>query len=400
MTQYVTLEALRAIGASKIRADVCLPHIQAACNLYDINTPARVAAFLAQIGHESGGLTYTTEIWGPTPAQQTYEGRKGLGNTQPGDGERFKGHGFIQTTGRYNHAQVRDRLRKKLGDHVPDFEAEPEKLAELEWAALSAADYWDMKSLNDLADADDFEGITRRINGGFNGLADRLDRWSRVKAVIASTEPAPVVERSTVAQDDTSPEPVAEPPLVQLEQTEPEKPMTPFIAAVLPSLIDLVPKLGTIFSSGSEKSERNIKAAQVVVDAAKSAIGAANEQELAEKLQADPLAAETVKRAIEAKWYEVAEVGGGVQAARVADERRQSGPGFWQSGAFWITAMLLPLVYMALYATLFREGASDEIKAMVLGAIFGGLLTGGITAFWFGTSASSQRKTDALASQR
>ena len=120
----------------------------AACGLCEINTPARVAAFLAQVGHESGGFRYTTEIWGPTTAQQRYDGRKDLGNPQPGDGSRFRGHGLIQTTGRYNHARVRDRLRQRLGPDVPDFEAQPELLAADEWAATSAADYWDDKGLN------------------------------------------------------------------------------------------------------------------------------------------------------------------------------------------------------------------------------------------------------------
>ena len=72
----------------------------------------------------------------------------------------------------------------------------------------------------------------------------------------------------------------------------------------------------------------------------------------------------------------------------------------WMLPALWVTFALMPLVYIALYAVLFREGFSDDIRAMVLGAIFGGLLTGGFTAFWFGTSASSQQKTDMLAERR
>ena len=182
MSHLITTATLRAVGANVARAELWLEPMRAAADVYDIYTPERVAAFLAQIGHESAGLKYTTELWGPSPAQRRYEGREDLGNTQPGDGARYKGHGLIQTTGRANHARVRDRLRQRLGDWVPDFEAHPELLATHEWAALSAADYWDDRGLNALADAGEFERITRRINGGLNGQADRLAKWRAVRA--------------------------------------------------------------------------------------------------------------------------------------------------------------------------------------------------------------------------
>jgi putative chitinase len=183
----LTIEQLSyACGANLPRAQLWLPYIERAMDAYEINTPQRIAAFLAQIGHESGGLRFITELWGPTPAQVRYEGREDLGNTEEGDGRRFCGHGLIQTTGRANHARVRDRLRAHFPDlDVPDFEQEPDKLAEPEWAALSAADFWDMKGLNELADAGDFERITRRINGGLNGQPDRLAKWERAREVLA-----------------------------------------------------------------------------------------------------------------------------------------------------------------------------------------------------------------------
>lgn len=165
-----------------------LEPIEAAMAAYGIDTPARQAAFLAQVGHESGGLQYAREIWGPTPTQARYEGRADLGNTQPGDGKRFRGHGLIQVTGRANHAAARDRLRAKFaasGPWVPDFEADPEALALPEWAAMSAADFWNAHGLNALADAGDFEKITRRINGGLNGYADRLARYDQAREVLA-----------------------------------------------------------------------------------------------------------------------------------------------------------------------------------------------------------------------
>lgn len=180
-----------ACGARIDRAQMWLPHICKAMDAYEITTPERAAAFLAQIGHESGGLRYSTELWGPTAAQARYEGRADLGNTEAGDGSKYRGHGLIQTTGRANHARVRDRLRARLGDHVPDFEADPLRLADPEWAAMSAADFWDDKGLNALADAGDFFKVSARINGinrstgQPNGYDDRLARWEAAKAVLA-----------------------------------------------------------------------------------------------------------------------------------------------------------------------------------------------------------------------
>lgn len=172
-----------------------LAAIEAAMVAYDINTPLRQAAFLAQIGHESGGLRYAKEVWGPTAAQLRYEGRADLGNTQPGDGKRYRGHGLIQITGRYNHAAVRDRLRAKFhsdGPWVPDFEADPEALALPEWAALSAADFWYSHNLNKWADAGDFDGVSDIINrgrktakdGDANGYDDRLARYYAARKVL------------------------------------------------------------------------------------------------------------------------------------------------------------------------------------------------------------------------
>lgn len=180
----LTAEQLRAAtGCTAARADHWLPHITKACATFAINTPARLAAFLAQIGHESGRLVYVREIWGPTPAQQRYEGRADLGNTQPGDGKRYMGRGLIQTTGRANYSATRDGLAAYL-PNVPDFEAVPALLERPDLAAMSAAWFWHSRELNTFADLGDFIRITKRINGGTNGLADRLALYEAAKAVL------------------------------------------------------------------------------------------------------------------------------------------------------------------------------------------------------------------------
>jgi putative chitinase len=162
-----------------------------ACDYASINSVARLSAWLGQIGHETLRLRYTAELWGPTRQQVRYEPvtdlSARLGNNQAGDGRRFAGHGCLQTTGRFNHARVRDRLRAKLGSAVPDFEAEPLLLATPTWAAISAADYWIDRKLNAYADDYNHELLTRRINGGLNGYADRLTLTTQARAACILT---------------------------------------------------------------------------------------------------------------------------------------------------------------------------------------------------------------------
>lgn len=173
-------------------------------------------------------------------------------------------------------------------------------------------------------------------------------------------------------------------------------PMAPFVAAVLPSLIDLVPKLGRLFSSGSETSERNIKAAEIVVAAAKEAIGARNEQELLETIKADPSAAAAVRGAIEAQWFKLEEVGGGIVAAREANAAylQPGTQGFWHNPAFWISLLLLLPLYGLIVDVLFvhPDNYSSELRVQFVTALLGVIAL--IGAYWLGTSFSSQRKTE------
>ena len=163
--------------------------INATCDKFQINTPIRQLCFLAQVGHESGSLFFTEEL----ASGAAYEGRKNLGNTQPGDGIRFKGRGLIQITGRANYKAVGDALGIDLiknptllgGKNVN--KCSPDQLKN---AAMSAGWFWNSRKLNDLADKiniskpvdtganlDNFVLITKKINGGTNGLHDRLNRY-------------------------------------------------------------------------------------------------------------------------------------------------------------------------------------------------------------------------------
>jgi putative chitinase len=164
-------------GATQLRAAQWLPHLQVACDRFAINTSRRIAAFLAQIGHESGRLVYTREIWGPTPAQVRYEGRTDLGNSQPGDGKRFMGRGLIQITGRRNYQLASVGLDLDLIAH-------PEMLEQSGAAASSAAWWWANHGLNGYADLGQFDRITKIINGGTNGAADRFALYGAAKQAL------------------------------------------------------------------------------------------------------------------------------------------------------------------------------------------------------------------------
>ena len=171
----VTNEQLQAImpGLPAAKRTLYLPFLQGALTEFGINTPAREAAFAAQVAHESGQFRFMEEIWGPTDAQKRYEPvttlSERLGNTDPGDGKRFKGRGPIQITGRDNYR----RFGGLLG---LDLVASPERASTPEVAFRIAALFWQKNGLNELADAASapaFVQITKRINGGLNGLADR-----------------------------------------------------------------------------------------------------------------------------------------------------------------------------------------------------------------------------------
>lgn len=167
---------MAATGANIINATKFADIIDAVLAEYEINTGKRISAFLAQVGHESGNLRYLREIWGPTDAQDRYEGRKDLGNLQAGDGKRFMGRGLLQTTGRTNYT----KLSNALGI---DFVTKPEDLEVPINALKSACYFWKSNNLNQFADSGDFKTLTKRINGGYNGLAERTALYEKASKI-------------------------------------------------------------------------------------------------------------------------------------------------------------------------------------------------------------------------
>lgn len=172
----------RAMGGSvsMTRYEALLPAVREALTLCGCGSLNRVAMWMAQIGHESAGLKYMEEI----ASGSAYEGRRDLGNIYPGDGVKFKGHGPIQITGRHNHQKVSEwAFGKGLVPTATYFVEHPDLLATDKYGFLGVVWYWTVArpNINSMADAGDLEGVTRAINGGLNGLADRRTRWDRAR---------------------------------------------------------------------------------------------------------------------------------------------------------------------------------------------------------------------------
>jgi putative chitinase len=193
---------MAATGANRENAEKFLPFIQGACKAYDITTPKRVAGFLSQIGHESGGLAMLEEnlnykaetlmrVWPkrfPTLefaqqfarnpqkiANSVYANRMGNGDEASGEGWKYRGRGLKQLTGKDNYRA----FSKAIGT---DFVADPDLLLQPVNAALSAGWFWSANNLNALADNGDVPGMTKRINGGTIGLEQRQALYAKAMA--------------------------------------------------------------------------------------------------------------------------------------------------------------------------------------------------------------------------
>lgn len=359
--------------------------LNATMDEFGINTPKRQAAFLSQLAHESGSLRYVQEI----ASGAAYDNRADLGNTRPDaialaelagttPGRYYKGRGLIQITGFDNYLAC---SRALLRDDA--LVKNPAMLERADLACRSAGWYWDSRRLNASADAGQFETITRKINGGLNGQADRLAHYQRALSVLEGGDSAP-----------TESGPFPEQP------AQGETVVAPFIAAAIPSLIQAAPALIRLFGN-SEQAEKNAKAAEVAVEIAKAVTETPTAEGAVAAMQADPELANTYARAVAAQWYELAGEagGGGIAGARQADQAAMQQGKPWLSPALWVAVLILPLVYLVVAAVMFGEGWTNDIRAMVVSSIIS-LVLGSITGFFLGTSYGSQQKTAMLADRR
>lgn len=166
-------QVIRIMPAAKGRVDSFLVFINRYAPEFGITTSLRMAHYLAQVAHESAELKYTKEL----ASGAEYEGRKDLGNTSRGDGVKYKGRGLIQLTGKANYKAYKEYCGF-------DVVAKPELLEQPLGATRSSMWYWQTHGLNALADKDDVKSVTKRINGGYNGLADREKYLTRAKKAL------------------------------------------------------------------------------------------------------------------------------------------------------------------------------------------------------------------------
>lgn len=140
---------------------------------FNINTDTRANMFWAQMAHETGGFRWLRELGGRKYFSK-YDGRLDLGNTEPGDGYRFRGRGLIHITGRYNYIKYGEKLGIDLVNN-PKLASEPKTAVHI------AMEYWEDHGLNKYADDENIKQVTRRINGGYNGLEDRIRYYKILK---------------------------------------------------------------------------------------------------------------------------------------------------------------------------------------------------------------------------
>lgn len=357
----ITREQLAHIMPNSKRLDDFLSPLNGAMAAFNIDSPKRIAAFLAQIAHESGELRYTREL----ASGKAYEGRKDLGNTEPGDGPRYKGRGLMQITGRDNYKAI----SRASGI---DFLAEPELLETPTWAAWSAAWFWDSRHLNSLADLEDFKAITKKINGGYNGLVSRETYYKRALEAFS-------VQFTPTQQETTVP--------------------IPFLAAAVPALISALPEFAKIFSK-PDVAERNTEALVKATETIMAATGTQNIQAATEAIQSDPGAAQKANEALRVNRAEIVDMierinameQGNIKAAWERNEKER--PVVGQFKFIHLLSSLL-VIFTGSFAWAKFDKLDPAMQSMVMTAI----IIGGFTAvigYWLGSSSGSDRKTDLL----
>jgi putative chitinase len=188
MNLPITAEQIRMAAKNK-GSEANLRSVMTSLDLYaadvGLDRLHRLIHYLAQLMHESGSFKWDQEVWGPTPAQQRYDTRTDLGNSaaKDGDGYKYRGRAGIQITGKANYDAFRDWCRDR-GYNPPDFVEDPDAVNLDPWEGLVPIWYWTTRNLNKWADQNDIETVTRKINGGKNGLADRIDYYGRLALVV------------------------------------------------------------------------------------------------------------------------------------------------------------------------------------------------------------------------
>jgi hypothetical protein len=175
-------------------------------------------------------------------------------------------------------------------------------------------------------------------------------------------------------------------------------PLPAIAAALLPTLIESIPRLGKLFGSGSAVAERNVAAATMAMEIAKEAVGASNEQEAVQRIAADPAAKQAAQKAVEERWFELSEAGGGgIEGARKADAEMRATGDLLQSASLWVAVPLLGLVYLVVLSLIGLVGTatwSDDVRAGLAGSLISAVI-GGLVGYYNGQTTSRNRTPSA-----
>lgn len=342
------------------RAEAFAEALEATRSRWIGDDPDDVAHWLAQIAHESGQLRFTREI----ADGAAYENRLSLGNIQPGDGKRFRGRGLIQLTGRDNYT--------KYGAAAGiDAVGNPELLEQLPHAADVAGWFWRANDIGGRTarSSDRVAAVTKIVNGGENGLADRRKFYDLARAALGQPQAAPTSSTGEAPGYGAPMEPIS------------------IALALIPTVVKAIPELAKWFKDDVPVSERNVGLATKVLDTIAEATGSVNAMEAAQKISSDPAALAKAREAIIPMLELVEAGGGGIAGARLADAAGVAAGWVWhRSAAFLMGLLLLPLVYMGAAAVLFQLGGSwpPEVRASALMLVLG--LAVSLGGYYFGSS--------------
>lgn len=402
----ITIELLaKALPHAGKRAELFAGPLEQARRQWVGDDPAHVAMWLAQIAHESGSLRYVEEI----ASGEAYEGRTDLGNNVKGDGVRYKGRGLMQVTGRRNYAKCGEALGV-------DLIGRPELLEAPTYAAASAGWVWHTFGCAALmSGTDPVFAVTRRINGGTNGLADRRKHYDWILPIVkaAAMSPEPVVEIEVTGEQEAAPAPQPIKPAAR-PIIKPRGDMAPLVVAALTTLLQTAPTLIRAFSSSArgEKNAQTVEAVakaisenpkslELVSEITKQATGTESVVQAAELAAQDPTVGMKIDRVVQERWYELTEAGGGgISGAReFALKAAATNPEAWSVikvvTYFALSFLVLANVIGAGFAGLMLhmdKGEPMGLIMLILQADIGAAVTA--LAFWLGSSFGSRQKDE------
>ncbi len=276
------------------------------------------------------------------------------------------------------------RRRKALDDLIAGRLEDAIHKCRLEWASLPGSPYGQPTKTMARARA-----VYERFGGSYSPAPVSASPAPSAPLVQPGPEPADYHSPAGEAPDWVPP-----PPPKAKEPT-----MAPFVAAALPAIVQSIPQLAKLFGSGSEVAQRNIAAAETVVNIVQQAVGASNAQEAAELVQSDPQARQKAAQAVEARWYELAEAGGGgIDGARKADAAARSGDGPWwsvlRSPSFLWALLMVPPVYAVIGSIVGLWGTAwpADVRAAIATAVVS-LIVGGGAGYYWGQVTSRNRST-------